>query len=284
MMEKIKTVQRVVAGLTLLLGFLGKLILNLRGQKQRASNPEKLQMIIRSYKLMDSSSSSCSDEMEDDERYGLRWRLSVEKNNNVTPWKTVPLRCYNHLHNYMTGGQYDLDLNLIVRQILLYASQIPLPTDAFDAWILDVDDTCISNISYYTHKRFGCDPFDSTIFKAWIMKGMCPAIPIVLTLFKTLIDKGFKVFLLTGRDQATLAKITTNNLHSQGFIGYQRLILRNAQYRGQSAVKYKSAIRKEIEEQGYRIWGNVGDQWSDLQGECLGMRTFKLPNPMYFIS
>lgn len=86
--------------------------------------------------------------------------------------------------------------------------------------------TYVCVINNFNSILIRCDPFDSTIFKAWIMKGMCPAIPIVLTLFKTLIDKGFKVFLLTGRDQATLAKITTNNLHSQGFIGYQRLILR----------------------------------------------------------
>lgn len=71
-----------------------------------------------------------------------------------------------------------------------------------------------------------CDPFDSTIFKAWIMKGMCPANPVVLGLFKTLTERGFKVFLLTGRDEATLGKITTDNLRNQGFIGYERLILR----------------------------------------------------------
>lgn len=59
---------------------------------------------------------------------------------------------------------------------------------------------------------------------------------------------------------------------------------RTAAYKGQSAVKYKSEIRKQlVEESGYRIWGNVGDQWSDLQGEYLGNRTFKLPNPMYFV-
>jgi hypothetical protein len=62
------------------------------------------------------------------------------------------------------------------------------------------------------------------------------------------------------------------------------IIVRSLKYKGQSAVKYKSSIRKEIEEEGYRIWGNVGDQWTDLQGECLGNRTFKIPNPMYCIS
>ncbi|CAK8574694.1 unnamed protein product [Lathyrus sativus] len=239
-----------------------------------------MMMMIRdeSYEL-DSSSSEV-----DDDRYGLSWRLAVETNNNVRPWKTVPLRCYKHVENYMVGGQYELDMNIIVDEIVFYAkSQIPLPTSK-DAWILDVDDTCISNIPYYKAKRFGCEPFDSTMFKAWINKGMCPANPVVLRLFKTLIQKGFKVFLVTGRYEETLAKITMDNLHSQGFIGYQRLILRSAEYRGMSAVKYKSSIRKEIEKEGYRIWGNVGDQWTDLQGDSLGNRTFKLPNPMYCIS
>jgi hypothetical protein len=58
---------------------------------------------------------------------------------------------------------------------------------------------------------------------------------------------------------------------------------RTAEFIGQSAVAYKSEIRRQLEKEGYRIWGNVGDQWSDLQGECLGNRTFKLPNPMYFV-
>ena len=55
-------------------------------------------------------------------------------------------------------------------------------------------------------------------------------------------------------------------------------------YRGQSSVAFKSAVRRQlVEEQGYRIRGNVGDQWSDLQGDCAGDRVFKMPNPMYFV-
>jgi len=58
------------------------------------------------------------------------------------------------------------------------------------------------------------------------MIGGCPAIPSVLRLFGVLVDKGFKVFLLTGRDEESLGEVTKNNLHNQGFIGYERLILR----------------------------------------------------------
>jgi len=71
-----------------------------------------------------------------------------------------------------------------------------------------------------------CDPYDPSAFRKWAMIGGCPAIPSVLRLFGVLVDKGFKVFLLTGRDEESLGEVTKNNLHNQGFIGYERLILR----------------------------------------------------------
>lgn len=58
---------------------------------------------------------------------------------------------------------------------------------------------------------------------------------------------------------------------------------RTPEYRGQSSSIFKSAIRKQLVDEGYRIRGNVGDQWSDLQGDCAGDRVFKIPNPMYFV-
>lgn len=48
-------------------------------------------------------------------------------------------------------------------------------------------------------------------------------------------------------------------------------------------MSFKSSVRKQLAAEGYRLRGNVGDQWSDLQGECVGDRVFKVPNPMYFV-
>lgn len=53
---------------------------------------------------------------------------------------------------------------------------------------------------------------------------------------------------------------------------------------GKSAVQYKSDKRTDLVKQGYRIVGNVGDQWSDLIGTNVGSRTFKVPDPMYYIA
>ncbi|WJX86206.1 hypothetical protein P8452_68549 [Trifolium repens] len=217
-----------------------------------------------------------------DGRFCLSWRLAVETNNEL-PWRTVPNQCSQYVEDYLIHGQYERDLELIMEQALNYVNGIPLIGDGMDAWILDVDDTCISNIYYYKTKNYGCVPYDPPAFRAWAVKGWCTAIPPVLRLFNKLIDNGFKVILLTGRDKETLYQATIDNLHNQGFIGYDQLIMRTATYKGQSAVMYKSNIRKQLEDEGYRIWGNVGDQWSDLQGNSSGNRTFKLPNPMYFV-
>ncbi|KAK4418815.1 Acid phosphatase 1 [Sesamum alatum] len=214
--------------------------------------------------------------------YCLSWRLAVEAN-NIRAWRTVPTQCSRHVEAYMIAGQYQRDLTLIVDTISTYVDTITLSDDGLDAWILDVDDTCISNLFYYRGKRYGCEPFDPLGFRAWALQGGCPAIPDVLRLFNKLVERGFKVFLVTGRDEETLGQATIQNLENQGFLGYQRLILRSGTYKGLSAITYKSEIRKQLVGEGYRIWGNVGDQWSDVQGDYAGNRTFKLPNPMYFI-
>ncbi|XP_042516365.1 acid phosphatase 1-like [Macadamia integrifolia] len=215
--------------------------------------------------------------------YCLSWRAAVETN-NVLPWRTVPPQCMSYVENYMLGGQYESDLDVIMEQISTYLDGIVLSEDGMDAWILDIDDTCLSNLLYYKDKRFGCDPFDRTAFKKWMLKGECPAVPAVLELFRKLVSSGFKVFLLTGRDEARFGQVTLDNLHDQGYLGYERLIMRSEANKGQGAVVFKSEIRRGIEGEGYRIWGNVGDQWTDLLGDCSGTRTFKIPNPMYFIS
>ncbi|KAJ8753869.1 hypothetical protein K2173_000123 [Erythroxylum novogranatense] len=200
--------------------------------------------------------------------YCLSWRLAVEAN-NLRAWRTVPPQCLFYVEKYMTEGQYEKDLNLVIDQIRTYVNQIVPSDDSLDAWILDIDDTCISNVGYYKEKKYGCDPYDPVGFRTWALKGACPAIRSVLGLFRDLIGRGFKVILITGRDEQTLGRATLDNLQTQGFVGYEQLIMRTE--------------AKKLVAEGYRIWGNVGDQWSDLQGEVSGNRTFKLPNPMYYV-
>ncbi|KAL8232526.1 hypothetical protein R6Q57_002304 [Mikania cordata] len=173
--------------------------------------------------------------------YCLSWRLAVETG-NIAGWRTVPAQCLLDVEVYMLGGQYASDMNLIVDHISSYVEEIVVSDDGLDAWVLDVDDTCLSNIFYYQGKRFGGDPYDPRAFKEWASRGISQAIPQILLLFH-----------------------------------------KSEAYKGQSGIVYKSEMRRKLVEEGYRIRGNVGDQWSDLHGQFVGDRTFKLPNPMYFV-
>ena len=49
-----------------------------------------------------------------------------------------------------------------------------------------------------------------------------------------------------------------------------------------SAVDFKAPERRKLAEQGYTIILSMGDQESDLRGGY-AEKTFKLPNPVYFL-
>lgn len=61
------------------------------------------------------------------------------------------------------------------------------------------------------------------------------------------------------------------------------ILCRGSDDHGKTATTYKSERRNEMVEEGFRIVGNSGDQWSDLLGSSMTYRSFKLPNPMYYI-
>ena len=88
------------------------------------------------------------------------------------------------------------------------------------------------------------------------------------------------MFFITGRPEAQRA-VTADNLDKQGFHNWNGLTLKPA---GSTltTVAYKSGARAAIEQQGFHIIANVGDQYSDLAGDHAD-RAFKMPNPFYFL-
>ncbi|KAI3725878.1 hypothetical protein L1987_65674 [Smallanthus sonchifolius] len=72
------------------------------------------------------------------------------------------------------------------------------------------------------------------------------------------------------------------NLKEAGFTEWEKLI-----FKGDNELAYaeefKSNRRKELVKAGYRIWGNIDDQRTDLTGTFVGDRTFKMSNPMYYV-
>ncbi|XP_072985943.1 acid phosphatase 1-like [Typha latifolia] len=209
------------------------------------------------------------------------WRLSVETN-NAGSWKTIPEKCLGYVEAYINGERYTSDSDVIRTDALAFARSVEVAGDGKDVWIFDVDETLLSNVPYYADNKYGLEVFNETSFNEWVNVARAPALSASFKLCEELIDLGFHLVLLTGRTEPQ-RNVTEANLSFAGYHSWTKLILREASDIGKPAVVYKAEKRAMLEAQGYRIHGNSGDQWSDLLGLPMAIRSFKLPNPMYFV-
>ncbi|CAL9771771.1 unnamed protein product [Musa acuminata subsp. burmannicoides] len=209
------------------------------------------------------------------------WRFGVETN-NVRGWRTVPRSCEGYVGHYMLGDRYRQDSAVVTAAAAAYVEGLQLPGDGMDVWIFDIDETVLSNLPYYAHHGFGVEPYNATSFNAWVDKGIAPALPESLKLYHKLLPLGIKIVFLTGRSEER-RNVTITNLKRAGYRTWEKLLLKGEGVNG-TAMAFKTGEREKLEEQGYRIVGNIGDQWSDILGKPEGARTFKLPDPLYYIS
>jgi hypothetical protein len=147
------------------------------------------------------------------------------------------------------------------------------------ALVLDIDETSLSNYSAILADNFTFG--DHSRAEATDEIGV--KIQPTLNLYNLARSKGIAVFFVTGRPEAQRA-VTEENLHREGYDGWAGLSLKPPVPAGQTltTVQYKSGERQKIEDQGYTIVANIGDQYSDLAGGHAA-RAFKLPNPFYFL-
>ncbi|XP_045792207.1 acid phosphatase 1-like [Trifolium pratense] len=209
------------------------------------------------------------------------WRLAVETN-NVGSWNQIPANCVDSVAEYMIGERYKRDCDVVGKFSTEFAKRVAIGGDGRDAWVFDIDETLLSNVPYYQAVGFGSEIFNETSFNDWVNLADAPALPASLNLYRKLQDLGFTIFLLTGRSEHQ-RNATEANLLFAGYRNWERLILRGPSDQGKSATNFKSQKREELIIEGYRIHGSSGDQWSDLWGFAVASRSFKLPNPMYFI-
>ncbi|XP_010654600.1 acid phosphatase 1 [Vitis vinifera] len=210
----------------------------------------------------------------------LSWRLGVEAH-NIIEWSTVPQACESYVGHYMLGHQYRKDSRAVVYEALTYAQSLKLAVDGKDIWVFDVDETSPSNLPYYAKHGFRVEAYNSTQFNNWVYEGKAPALPESLKLYKKLLSLGIKAVFITGRPEAQ-RNVTAANLRNVGYHTWEKLILKGSS--AGTIVVYKSNERKKLKKSGYRIIDNIGDQWSDILGTNTENRTFKLSNPMYYIS
>ncbi len=186
----------------------------------------------------------------------------------------------NTVKYYMTSGNYDKAMEAKYEEIKKFIVQ-NMDEGKKYAVVMDIDETTLSNLAFELEYGFG---FNGTIWKEWVNKAEAKAIPAAKKFFDWALENNIDVFFVTGRRAVTdniEEDPTAVNLKREGFIGYKKLYLKPRTGKI-NTVTYKSGARKEIMQNGYIIIANIGDQWSDLEGGN-SVRSFKLPNPMYFV-
>ncbi|MEU7178595.1 HAD family acid phosphatase [Streptomyces celluloflavus] len=157
------------------------------------------------------------------------------------------------------------------------------------AIVLDMDDTTL--LTYNYELQVGFHFTEASQDKYLATKDM-DAVFGMDRLVNWAHDKGAEVFFLTGRKEAQRAW-SVRNLKNVGYdvpLDRKHVYLKDKEHPPAylpcgatcSTIGFKSGTRKHIESLGYDIVANFGDQYSDLQGGA-GDRTFKMPNPMYYL-
>lgn len=187
---------------------------------------------------------------------------------------------------YITSGRYDADFAAVVAEASAWVEE-RAPQVARPAIVLDIDETSLTNWAAYKVNGWvrivngNCDLEQGPCgLRAWQASARAPALKPTLDLDKRAKALGVAVFFITGRP-STLRDATETNLREQGF-EWEELILQPLGAAFARAADFKAPERKKITDRGYTILLSLGDQQSDLSGGY-AERTFKLPNPVYFL-
>ncbi|MGW4595279.1 HAD family acid phosphatase [Streptomyces sp. NPDC004457] len=163
------------------------------------------------------------------------------------------------------------------------------------AVVFDIDDTLLLSLDY--EKRYNYT-YNSGTWNDYVNRADRPAVFGSPELVRYAASKGVEVFYNSGLSEAQRAAAVENlkkvgadvNLDAGHVFLKDKAnppaYLKDCATPGTwncTTVQYKSGTREHIEDDlGYEIIANFGDQYSDLDGGHAD-RTYKLPNPTYFV-
>jgi predicted secreted acid phosphatase len=181
------------------------------------------------------------------------------------------------------------------------------------AVLLDVDDTTLATYNYEIFSNWSFNVMTNANF---VTAELFPAVPGMVQMTTDAVNEGYKLIFLTGRPtsqaDATIGNLTTDDLPSPPAIHnhyptptllftkpaakdyatqapwlvpciFDTGVDADGNPKGCNTDNYKTLTRKHIEQDlGYDLVANFGDQFSDLNGGFAD-KTFKLPNPSYFL-
>lgn len=181
------------------------------------------------------------------------------------------------VEKYYTNGQYLNDVTNIAEEGRAYIeSELASGKYSKPAVVFDIDDTLINNHQIFMDMQY-C--FSSRAWQRWINTAKIPAIDPMLELYKNIVDD-VDVFIITGRNILQKSQ-TIRNLKEDGYDKWTNLFFKQKWDVELTAREYKSRIIELlVEDDGYQIIANFGDQESDF-GNPLPGKNFKLPNYLY---
>ena len=174
---------------------------------------------------------------------------------------------------YRESGSWGRDLDAAAEKGISYLRSAYNQSET-QAVVFDIDETALDNYEYFKKNNF-VDVQE--LYIEWISSGKAPAVAATKKIYDEAIKKGIRVFFICARDES-LRAVTDANLKNAGYLKYERLVLLDDNRK--TSLEFKSGARAEIENEGYKIVLNVGDQNTDLEGGH-SLYTVKLPNPMY---
>jgi acid phosphatase len=196
------------------------------------------------------------------------------------------VRARRDVAQYVESGRYEADIARVTASATAWIEERARGGGKL-ALVVDIDETALSDLEALRANDFSflvegpCDelPKGPCGIRAYNRKGQNPPIKPTLQLARRARELGLAVFFITGRGEVS-REATEKNLRAAGY-EWTALAMKSAAA-PKAAADFKPPERRKIEEQGYRIVANIGDQESDLAGGY-AERTFKLPNPFYFI-
>jgi acid phosphatase len=187
---------------------------------------------------------------------------------------------------YITSGRYDADVARVGAAATAWIEE-RAPKVRRPAIVLDIDETALSNWRAYRVNHWArilqgdCNLEKGPCnIRVWQAMGASTAMQPTLHLVRRAHQLGVAVFFITGRP-GELRQSTERNLREQGFT-FDHVFLLPSDQKFASGVDFKTPIRRKLEAEGYTVLLSIGDQQSDLDGGA-AERTFKLPNPVYYL-
>ncbi|MFF2517256.1 HAD family acid phosphatase [Streptomyces sp. NPDC058086] len=163
------------------------------------------------------------------------------------------------------------------------------------AVVFDIDDTLLLSLDYEKKTNY---TYNSASWAAYVAQADRPAVFGTPELVAYAKSKGVEVFYNSGLKESQRGSAVANlkKVGADINLDADHMFLKDAAnppaYLSACAtaaawncttVQYKSGTRAHIESLGYDIVANFGDQYSDLDGGYAD-KTFKVPNPTYYVS